>query len=180
MEEEEGRWFRGRGERRKHKLRGLVNNNSIHDFLCLLCLGGRSGPWDRGKEWTQMLLEYRMNFKDGKKLKSQGGRVFFFFFNNKVILIYWRWKYNYHPKTIPRMGLDCTEKEKKKNLCLCFFCGPRALFTRSVNTDFSKFFFKTRSHITIHTFKKNFITIFSVFSNKWYPNRHLVNLEIPC
>nr|POE68073.1 hypothetical protein CFP56_39212 [Quercus suber] len=41
MEEEEGWWFRGRGERRKHKLIGLVDNKSIHDFLCLLCLGSR-------------------------------------------------------------------------------------------------------------------------------------------
>ena len=38
------------------------------------------------------------------------------------------------------------------------------------STDFSKFFFKTRSHDTIHTFKNYFVTVFSVFSRKRYPN----------
>ena len=33
--------------------------------------------------------------------------------------------------------------------------------------------FKTRSHGIIHTFKNYFVTVFSVFSNKRYPNRPL-------
>ena len=33
--------------------------------------------------------------------------------------------------------------------------------------------FKIGSHDTIHTFKNYFTTVFSVLSNKWYPNRPL-------
>ena len=33
------------------------------------------------------------------------------------------------------------------------------------------FQYKLRSHSIIHTFKNYFITVFSIFSNKWYPNR---------
>ena len=40
-----------------------------------------------------------------------------------------------------------------------FLCGFHALFTELVSVDFSKFFFKTKSHG------------FSVFSNKRYPNK---------
>ena len=47
-----------------------------------------------------------------------------------------------------------------------FLCGYRVLFTGSASTDFSKFFFKFRSHDTIHTFKNYFATMFSIFSNK--------------
>ena len=68
-----------------------------------------------------------------------------------------------------RLGLDCDEKEK--NARLRFFCGSRALFTGPASTDFSKIFFKNGSHDTIHTFKNDFATVFSVFSNKRYPNR---------
>ena len=57
---------------------------------------------------------------------------------------------------------------------LCFLCGSHALFTRPASTDFSKFFFKTGSHGTIHTFKNNFAIVFSVFNNKRYPNRPLM------
>ena len=37
--------------------------------------------------------------------------------------------------------------------------------------NFIKFiiFFKTESYGIIHTFKNYFTTLFSVFSNKWYP-----------
>ena len=58
--------------------------------------------------------------------------------------------------------------------CGCvFLCGSRALFTGPASTDFSKFFFKTGSHGTIHTFKNYFAIVFSVFNNKCYPNRPL-------
>ena len=58
-------------------------------------------------------------------------------------------------------------------LCLCwrFLCGFRALFKRPSNMDFSKFFFKIESHVTIHTFKNYFVTVFLVFNNKRYPNK---------
>ena len=56
-------------------------------------------------------------------------------------------------------------------LCFFFFCGSRALFTGSTNMDFSKFFFKIGSYGTIHTFKNYFATVFSIFSNKQYPNQ---------
>ena len=39
---------------------------------------------------------------------------------------------------------------------------------------FNKIFIKTGSHSTIHIFKNYFVTVFSVFSNKQYPNRPLV------
>ena len=52
-----------------------------------------------------------------------------------------------------------------------FFCGSHALFTGSTNTDFSKFFFKIGSNGTIHIFKNYFVTVFSIFSNKQYPNQ---------
>ena len=63
-----------------------------------------------------------------------------------------------------------------KNWKLCvsvgfFFCGSHALFTGSTNTDFSKFFFKIGSNGTIHIFKNYFATVFSIFSNKQYPNQ---------
>ena len=53
-------------------------------------------------------------------------------------------------------------------LCLCwrlrFLCGFCALFMGPVSMDFSKFFFKTGSHGTIHTFKNYFAIVFSIFS----------------
>ena len=62
-------------------------------------------------------------------------------------------------------------------LCLCwwlhFLCGSRALFMGPASTDFNKFFFKIGLHGTIHTFKNYFVIMFSVFNNKWYPNRPL-------
>ena len=50
-------------------------------------------------------------------------------------------------------------------------CGSCALFMRPTRTKFSNFFFKTGFHGTIHIFKNYFTTVFSVFSNKRYPNR---------
>ena len=61
-----------------------------------------------------------------------------------------------------------------------FFCGSRALFTRPASMDFSKINFKTKSHDTIHTFKNYFVTIFSIFSNKRYPNIPLMFDKFPC
>ena len=55
------------------------------------------------------------------------------------------------------------EKEKKKT-SLCFFYESRALFIGLANTDFNKFFFKTGSHDTIHTFKNYFSSTFLVFN----------------
>ena len=55
-----------------------------------------------------------------------------------------------------------------------FSSGSRALFTGLASTLFSKNNFKTRSHGIIYTFKNYFVTVFSVFSNKQYPNTHLV------
>ena len=57
---------------------------------------------------------------------------------------------------------------------LRFLCRSYALFTRPASTNFSKFFFKIRSHSTINTFKNYFATVFLVFNNKRYPNRLLV------
>ena len=59
-----------------------------------------------------------------------------------------------------------------------FFSGSRVLFTRPPSTIFSKKNFKIRSHGTIHTFKIYFITVFSIFSNKRYPNRFLFNFSL--
>ena len=42
------------------------------------------------------------------------------------------------------------------------------------STEFGKINFKTGSHDTIHIFKNYFATVFSVFNNKRYPNKHLV------
>ena len=68
-----------------------------------------------------------------------------------------------------RLGLDCNEKQQTARLRFSY--GSRALFTGSVITNFKEFFFKIGSHGTIHTFKNYFATMFSVFSNKRYPNR---------
>ena len=42
----------------------------------------------------------------------------------------------------------------------------------------AKIFIKTGSYRTIHTFKNYFVTVFSVFSNKWYLNRPLISFKI--
>ena len=67
--------------------------------------------------------------------------------------------------------------------CACpsgsvFSCESRALFTGLTSTIFSNFFFKIESHDTIYTFKNYFATVFSVFSNKWYPNKPLISLFV--
>ena len=43
-----------------------------------------------------------------------------------------------------------------------------------ISTFFNKIFIKIGSNGIIHTFKNYFATVFSVFSNKRYPNRLLV------
>ena len=43
---------------------------------------------------------------------------------------------------------------------------------------FSKIFIKNWSHGTIHTFKNDFVTVFSVFSNKQYPNRPIAKIRV--
>ena len=54
---------------------------------------------------------------------------------------------------------------KTANMCVCvFLSGSRALFPGPTSTDFNKFFFKTRSHNTIHTVKNYFATVFSILS----------------
>ena len=75
------------------------------------------------------------------------------------------------------LRLDCTKMDCTEMKVLCvwrFLCGSHALFIRPTSTDFSKFFFKTGSHGTIHIFKNYFTTMFSVFSNKRYLNRFIV------
>ena len=63
---------------------------------------------------------------------------------------------------------------KSNKTCVCvFFCESCALFTEFASMDFSKFFFKIGFHGIIHTFKNYFTTVFSVFSNKRYPNSPL-------
>ena len=44
--------------------------------------------------------------------------------------------------------------------------------------DFSKINFKTGSHNIIHTFKNYFAIVFSVFSNKQFPNRPFLHLWV--
>ena len=65
-----------------------------------------------------------------------------------------------------------------QSLCLASVSGSRALFTRTTNLFFSKIFIKNESHDTIYTFKNCFATVFSVFSNKQYPNRSLKSLTM--
>ena len=62
-----------------------------------------------------------------------------------------------------------------------FFSGSCALFMGPASTFFSKNNFEIGSHSTIHTFTKLFYYSvfsfqFSIFSNKWYPNRPYVRL----
>ena len=79
---------------------------------------------------------------------------------------------NFFNKEINLQNDKCDDIENWK-LCVSafFLCGSRALFTGSTNTDFSKFFFKIGSYGTIHIFKNYFTTLFSIFSNKQYPNQ---------
>ena len=42
---------------------------------------------------------------------------------------------------------------------------------------FSKKNIKNGSHGTIHTFKNYFAIVFSVFNNKWYPNKPLISWD---
>ena len=52
-----------------------------------------------------------------------------------------------------------------------FFSRSCALFMGPASTFFSKNNFKIGSHGTIHIFKNYFVIVFSVFSNKRYPNK---------
>ena len=68
----------------------------------------------------------------------------------------------------------CVEKR-----VLWLSSGSRALFMGPTNLFFSKIFIKNESHDTIHTFTNYFITIFSVFNNKQYPNVPLTKMPSP-
>ena len=76
-----------------------------------------------------------------------------------------------------RLGLD-----SKAFALLCasafFLCGFRALFTGLASMKFSKYNFKTKPYGIIHTFKNYFTIVFSVFSNKWYPNKPLDSIRL--
>ena len=52
----------------------------------------------------------------------------------------------------------------------CTIHGTRKYFFQKNN-------FKTRSYDIIHIFNNYFVTVFSVFSNKWYSNRPLLTLK---
>jgi len=65
------------------------------------------------------------------------------------------------------VSLDCAENGIQ-HVCV-LNSRSRVLFTGPTSTKFSKFFIKTWSYSTIHTFKNYFVTMFLVFSNKWYP-----------
>ena len=76
-----------------------------------------------------------------------------------------------------RLGLDSNAFAL---LCAStfIFYRSRALFTELTSTEFIRYNFKTGSHGTIHTFKNYFVIVFSIFSNKWYPNRPIVPVWI--
>ena len=76
-------------------------------------------------------------------------------------------------ENIISVSLDCTENVFQR-ICI-LNNGPRALFMRLTSTEFSKIFIKIGFHGIIHTFKNYFTTVFSVFSNKQYPNKPLVS-----
>ena len=67
----------------------------------------------------------------------------------------------------------------KEHVCVCAFCwknmGLTALFTDAQKSYKHRFQYKFGSHSIIHTFKNYFATVFSIFSNKQYPNRPLVS-----
>ena len=68
--------------------------------------------------------------------------------------------------------------ENSKHVRLPFFLyGSHTLFMGPTSTDFSKFFFKIGFHGTIYSFKNYFAIMFSVFSNKWYPNKPSVSIN---
>ena len=71
--------------------------------------------------------------------------------------------------------------ERTLNVRFCVLLknsGSRALFIGPASTEFSKKTFKTGFHSTIHTFKNYSVIVFSVFNNKWYPNRSLMFLNL--
>ena len=65
---------------------------------------------------------------------------------------------------------------KSNHVCVnVLSSGSHALFIGPASTKFGKINFKTVSHGTIHVFKNYFVTVFSVFSNKQYPNKPIIS-----
>ena len=63
------------------------------------------------------------------------------------------------------------------HICVCqwpIHCSPN-----SQTSFLNKIFIKNGSHGTVHTFKNYFAIVFSVFSNKRYPNRLLIGKISP-
>ena len=71
------------------------------------------------------------------------------------------------------VSLNCA-KNVFQRVCI-LNSGSHALFTRLTSIEFSKIFIKIGSQSTIYTFKNYFVTIFSVFNNKQYPNRPIIS-----
>ena len=86
---------------------------------------------------------------------------------SEIFVVYKIYSNNVH--TILHVCLDCIENGRHARLR--FFVWVPCIVYETLSMDFNKFFFKIESHGTIHTFKNYFTTIFSVFSNKKYPNR---------
>ena len=84
-----------------------------------------------------------------------------------ILLLYYLYYFNVFNAKIK--SLVCVWIE-----AFAFKPGSRTLFTGLTKLFFNKLFIKNRSHIIIHTFKNYFVTVFSVFSNKRYPNRPLM------
>ena len=65
---------------------------------------------------------------------------------------------------------------KSNHVCVnVLSSGSHTLFIGPASTKFGKINFKTVSHGTIHVFKNYFVTVFSVFSNKRYPNKPIIS-----
>ena len=95
----------------------------------------------------------------GQKLVGHDSLVFYKEKPQKrVILLAWSHSHHFN------LGWVWTEMKSNQNTHVYFFCESRTPFMGLVSTDFNKFFFKIRSHSTIHTFNNYFITIFSIFS----------------
>ena len=144
---------------------------------CHYLFDGKMLMWQTAKKIN--LLSYQWNF-------------FYFFilaiyhvsnFIKEITIVTkltWYWKVKNQVNTIKRLttklkygkrsvSLDCTENVFQR-VCV-LNSGSHALFTGVTSTEFNKIFIKIRSHNTIYTFKNYFVTVFSVFNNKRYPNR---------
>ena len=75
------------------------------------------------------------------------------------------------------VSLDTAFFPQRLHLCypMCFLVGSVYCSWDLQVFFFNKNNFKTGSHDTIHIFKNYFTTVFSVFRNKWYPNRPSIN-----